>query len=214
VHLAASKKRLLIPLNNPYRPTSRERFKLHLLRAVLFPPLWLIGKVWAVCIGWWLRRLIASRQRRRFEREIRDQLHFLFSEHGAQIVRNVPAPFPPGFDACVTVEVGALRLILAESKLRGEFSVAVASKYSPEHSEDFYLVADGAAEWTQARSDLPDLSLATFGELLRPRLEYLRRAMSADSFEATFHNAVSIHNASVDGYAAKLRASGIEPRII
>ena len=116
--------------------------------------------------------------------------------------------------AYVTVAVEPLRLILAESKIRGEFSVEVASKFAPEHREDFYLVADGVAEWTQVRSDLPNVSLATLGELLRPRLEYLQRAMSADSFEATFNNAVTVHNASVDGYAAKLRASGVEPRII
>jgi hypothetical protein len=55
-------------------------------------------------------------------------------------------------------------------------------------------------------------SLESFDGIFKPRLARLQEALSKDRFEATFNNAVRIHNESVDEYAATLRQSRIIPK--
>jgi hypothetical protein len=137
--------------------------------------------------------------------------HF-FSDHGAEIVPNVGTPFPPSFDgAYVTVVVGNVRLLFVRG--RGDFSVNVASIFAPNDWEEFRLVADGVAKWDTSQSEPRHYTLETFGAILKPRLERLQKALAKDSFEKTFNDAVKVHNASVDEYAATLRQSGIIPKL-
>jgi hypothetical protein len=206
------KKRMLVPLGNPRQPSLSAR----LLDAVLRPPLlvlgFIFGNLYKICFGWLDKRL-ARQQEQRFADEIRTHLSFLFTEHGAQIIPNEGASFPLPFDfAYVTVAVGVLRLQFFRG--RGDFSVSVASEFSPHDWEDFRLLADDIGEWDTSQPQPPPYSLETFEGVLRPRLAGLQEALSKERFEATLNRAVKTHNESVEEYAAKLRQRGILPIFI
>ena len=208
---STEKKTLLVPLSNPRRPSPWAG----LLVAVLRPPFLVIGfifgNLYKLCFGW-LDRRTARQNQQRFAEDIRTHLSFLFSEHAAEVIANEGVPFPPSFDgAYVTVAVGSLRLRFVRG--RGDFGVSVASESAPERWEDFRLVADGISQWDTTRPASSSDSLEKFEGILRPRLTRLQDALSKEHFEATLDNAVRIHNESVDQYAAKLRESGIVPRI-
>jgi hypothetical protein len=139
------KKNLLSPLANPRPPSLGAR----VLIAVLRPPFlvlgFVFGNLYKLCFGW-LDRRVAGQNEQRFAEDIREYLSFLFTEHGAKVIPNEGRPFPPSFDgAYVTVAIQNLHLRFARG--RGEFSVAVASAFAPNHWEDFQLVADGVSKW-------------------------------------------------------------------
>lgn len=210
--LINEKKRLLIPLNSPRRPSPRAQ----LLFAVVRPPLVVLGFIFSnlfkLCFGW-LERRTARQNEERFAEDIRAHLSFLFTEHGAQIIPNEGTPFPPSFDgAYVTVAVGTLRLRFVRG--RGDFGVTVASEFAPQQWEDFCLVADRRSEWDTSRPRPYSYSLETFESILRSRVGRLQEALSKDRFEATLNDAVRVHNESVDEYAAALRQSGIIPKLV
>ena len=80
------------------------------------------------------KRLALQRQRE-FERELRRDAAFLFTERQATIIANEGVPFPPPFDgAFVTIQADGL--ILRFERGRGDFNVRVASKDKPFKSTD------------------------------------------------------------------------------
>jgi hypothetical protein len=205
------KKNLLIPLNNPRRPTLFARIVI----AIVTPPLlvlrFVLGNLYNLCFGWFDKRL-ARQHEQRFAQDIRTYLEFLFSERGGNVIPNEGVPFPPSFDgAYVTVAVGELRLRFVRG--RGDFSVRVASAFAPNDWEDFRLVADGVGQWDMSKPGPRNYTLETFEPILRSRLEHLQKALSKDRFETTLNEAVKVHNDSVDEYAATLRQSGIIPKL-
>lgn len=210
--LTEKKKNLLIPLNNPRRPSVRAR----ILVAVLRPPFLVLGFVFGnlhkLCFSWLDRRL-ARESERHFAEDIRKHLAFLFAERGAEIIPNEGTPFPPPMDgAYVTVAVGNLHLRFVRG--RGDFSVGVASAFAPNQWEDFRLVAEGVSQWQALQpGQLRYYTLETFEPVLRSRLERLQEMLSKERFEATLNDAVKIHNESVNEYAATLRQSGIIPKL-
>ena len=204
------KKNLLIPLNNPRRPPLWARILIAILRPPLIALGFIFGNLYKLCFGWYDKRL-ARRNEQRFADDIRTYLPFLFSEHEAKIIPNEGVPFPPSFDgAYVTIAVGNLHLRFIRG--RGDFSVRVASAFSPNDWEDFRLVADGISQWDTSHSGPRYYTLETFEPILRARLEPLQKALSKQHFEATLNSAVKIHNEGVDEYAATLRQSGIVPK--
>lgn len=96
---------------------------------------------------------------------------------------------------------------------RGDFSVRVASTFSPNDWEDFRLVADGIAQRDRSKLEPRYYTLEAFEPVLRSRLDCLQEALSKDRFETTLNNAVKIHNGKVDEYEAALRRSGIIPKV-
>jgi hypothetical protein len=205
------KKRLLIPLTNPRLPSPWAR-RLHV---ILRPPFlalgFVLGNLYKVCFGW-LDRHTARQNERRFAGDIRTHLSFLFTDHAAKVIPNEGVPFPPRMDgAFVTVAVGAIRLRFIRGC--GDFSVKVSSGFAPQHWEDFFLVADGVAEWDTDRRRGYSYSLRSFGSVLSPRLARLQEALSKERCEATLRDAVRAHNESVEAYATNLRQSGIIPKI-
>ena len=206
----AHKKQLLIPITNSRRPSLRARILDVILHLILYAPLFVLRKLYKPCFSW-LDRRAARENQRRFAEEIRIHLSFLFKEHAAKFIPNEGAPFPPRMDgAFVTVAVGVVRLRFVRGC--GDFSVKVSSEFAPQHWEDFFLVADGVAEWdTDRRSHC--YSLETFGSVLRPRLDRLQDALSKEHYEKTLSDAVRVHNQALDAYAAKLRQSGVVPII-
>jgi hypothetical protein len=206
------KKRMLVPLGTPRKPSLSTRVIVTVLRPPFIILGFIFGNLYKLCFGW-LDRRIARQNEQRFADDIRSHLSFLFTEHGAQIIPNQGTPFPPSFDgAYVTVAVGTLRLRFGRG--RGEFGVSVASEFGPQDWEDFRLVADDIGEWDTSRPRPYSYSLETFEGILRPRLAELQEALSKDRFDATLNRAVKTYNKSVEEYAAKLRQSGIVPRFI
>jgi hypothetical protein len=205
------KKNLLIPLNNPRRPTLWARILIGILRPPLLVLGFIFGNLYKFCFDWYDKRL-ARRYEQRFADNIRTYLPFLFSEHGAKVIPNQGVPFPPSFDgAYVTVAVG--NLLLRFIRGSGDFSVRFASVLAPNDWEGFRLVADGIGQWEVSQPGPRYYTLETFEPILRSRLERLQEALSKERFEATLNNAVKIHNSSVDEYAATLRQSGIVPKL-
>jgi len=181
------------------------------LYPILYPPLLVLRNLYKLCFGW-LDRRMARQDERRFADDIRTHLSFLFTDHAAKVIPNEGVPFPPRMGgSCVTVAVGAIRLRFIRG--RGDFSVKVSSEFAPQYWEDFFLLADGVAEWDTDRRRGYSYSLRTFGSVLSPRLARLQDALSKERCEATLRDAVRAHNESVEAYAAKLRQSGIIPKI-
>lgn len=205
------KKNLLIPLNNPRPPSSRNQALVTVLRPPLLVVGFVLGNLYKVCFGW-LDRRAARQNEQHFAEDIRGYLAFLFEERGAEIIPTVGTPFPPSFDgAYVTVAVGNLRLMFIRG--RGEFAVRVSSAFAPTEWEGFRLVADGISQWDVSQPSPRYYTLETFGPILRSRLEQLEEALSKDRFEATLNDAAKVHNNAVEEYASRLRGSGINPKI-
>ena len=205
------KKNLLIPLNNPRRPSLWVRVLIAMVRPPLLVLGFIFGNLYKLCFGWDDKRL-ARRNEQRFADDIRRYLAFLFSEHGANVIPNEGVPFPPSFDgAYVTVAVG--NLLLRFIRGRGDFSVRVASAFAANDWEDFRLVADGTSQWDVSQPAPRHYTLETFEPILRSRLERLQEVLSKGRFEATLNDAVKVHNDSVDEYAAALRQSGVIPKL-
>ncbi|HTZ97674.1 MAG TPA: hypothetical protein VMB18_14830 [Terriglobales bacterium] len=205
------KRNLLVPLNNPPSPTLWPRIVIAILRPPLLVLGFVFGNLYQLCFGW-LDRRIARQNEQRFAEDVHTYLAFLFSEHGAKVIPNEGVPFPPSFDgAYVTVSVENLRLRFVRG--RGDFSVRVASAFAPNDWEDFQLVADGIGQWDVSKREAGNYTLETFEPVLRSRLGRLQEALSKGRFETSLNDAVKIHNAAVDEYAATLRQSGIIPKL-
>ncbi len=205
-------KSLLVPLNNPRKPSLTFRILNAVLRPLFLVLGFVFGNLYKLFFGG-LDRRIARKHEEQFAAEIRKYLGFLFYEHSAEIVANEGTPFPPPFDgAYVTVAVGSLRLLFVRG--RGEFSVKVASAYAPRRWNDLSLVADGISRWDTTRRPNPGYySLETLENVLRPKLPQLEAALSMEHFQQTLDTARATHNKSVDEYAERLRRSGVEPII-
>lgn len=204
-------KRKRIPLNNQRPPTLWGRIVIAILRPPLLALGFVFGNLYKLCFSW-LDERMTRKNELRFAEDIRACLTFLFSEHGAKVIPNEGVPFPPSFDgAYVTVAVGNLHLRFVRG--RADFSVRVASAFSPNDWEDFRLVADGTAQWDMSKLEPRYYTLEAFEPVLRSRLDCLQEALSKDRFETTLNNAVKIHNGKVDEYEAALRQSGIIPKV-
>jgi hypothetical protein len=112
------------------------------LREVLTPPFralgFIAGNIYSLLFGWHDKRLIAENQRV-FNREVRDQLSFLFAEHQARIIPNTEARNLMGLNASVvTLAVGGL--LLRFIRWRDEFRVPVASERTPNDWHELSLL--------------------------------------------------------------------------
>ena len=209
----AKKKRILIPLNNPRPQRTWPRVVLFVLRPLLVPLSFVVGKTYKLCFGW-LDRKLAKENEERFAKDIRTHLPFLFADHGAQIVPNDEnVPFPPGFDtAYVTVEAETLRFRFVRG--RGDFSVRVASAFAPQEWEDIELAVAAIGDSKEKAKSGDFYDLRTLPGVFQPLFDDLKNALSDERFRATLDEAVRINNERVDQYAAKLQEQGITPRFL
>jgi len=190
---------MLIPLRRggPIRPPTREdKIRRFIAKAIVF-----IGTICFGWIGWILGRLMD----RNFTNEIRAELSFLFSEHGAYFLPQEQSKYATK----ATVAVGAVRLLF--SRHHGEFYVSVSSEFTPGHWEEFGSITQGYTQWGGQRRE--PYHLDTFEPILRRHLPFLESALSRDNAESTMNRAVEAHNASLETYAERARMSGIEPII-
>jgi hypothetical protein len=204
------RKHLLIELGRPNQTQGQAPAWLTILKPLLKPLFLGISALYQLCFGW-LERAAARKDEQRFADDIRTNLGFLFAENAATIVPNTNVPFPPSFDGA-SVTIALDNILLRFTRGRGDFSVEVASRFAPEHFEDFALVADGLTRWDTPPA--PTYSLDTFATVLRPRLIELQQKLSAENFQRTLETARRRHNASVDRYTERLRQQGSSFQII
>jgi hypothetical protein len=115
----------------------------------------------------------------------------------------------------VIVEFGAVRLQIGLH--HGETAFAVASVFAPRHWEAFQLIVSGITRWPSdsaatARTTFAG-DLTSFALVLRRSVGFLQEAMSKDNVHSTLTKAIEMENASIDAYAERARANGIEPVI-
>jgi hypothetical protein len=132
------KKRILVPIGTPRTPSTRSRILRSVLKPILVPIVFVIGKIYKLCFGW-LDRRIARKNQDRFAQDVRTHLSFLFTDHAAEVIPNEGVRFPPSFDGAY-VTVAAETLLFRFVRGRGDFGVEVASKFAPQNWEDLGLV--------------------------------------------------------------------------
>jgi hypothetical protein len=81
------KKRLLIPLNPAGRPNYLLNVVLFVLRAILGPIFFVVGKVNKLCFSS-LDRAIGKKLDDKFAQEIKNEVSLLFTERNAKILSN------------------------------------------------------------------------------------------------------------------------------
>lgn len=204
-----TRKRMLVPLN---RVSSTPRKKPGVSVKVIGLFARILGFVFKVCFGW-LGWVLSRSQERKLAAEVRRELYFLFEDYDARL-------FSPkrssSYETRVIVEFGVVRLLIGRH--HGETAFAVASVFAPDHWEAFQLIVSGITTWpsssaaTTTRTPIAN-DLATFAPVLRRSLRFLEDALSKDNVHSTLTKAIEMENASVDAYAERARANGVEPVI-
>jgi hypothetical protein len=204
------KKRILIPLGIPRKPSTSARFLLAVLP--LFRPIFFVlGWIYKLCFGW-LDQSAARQNHERFAQDIHTHLYFLFSEHGAQVLPPAEKDLPQSLDFAI-VKVAAEGILFRFVRGRGDFGVEVASQAAPNNFEDLGLVMLAMQPPQDAKEhQAPYYRLATLGAILKPQFGRLEDALSKQSFEATLNAAVRMHNDRTDNYVAELHQKGIRPK--
>jgi hypothetical protein len=205
------KKRILVPIGTPRTPSTRSRILRSVLKPILVPIVFVIGKIYKLCFGW-LDRRIARKNQDRFTQDVRTHLSFLFTDHGAEVIPNEGVRFPPSFDGAY-VTVAAETLLFRFVRGRGDFGVEIASKFAPQNWEDLGLVLEAAERLKGPTGHQPAYyRLESLGRVLQPQFEQLKEALSEERFEISLNEAVRIHNERTDKYVAKLHEEGITPK--
>lgn len=207
------KKHLLIPLGTPRQPNHFVRALVFVLRTILLPVFFVLGKTAKLCFGW-LENRVAKKYDEEFAQDIQANLHLLFSERRARILSNEGKQLPRSFDAAyVTVAVDTL--LFEFCRCRGEFHVRVASELDPERFENLELVLATILEPAELKQAIPSCQeLRTLSQVLYPQFDNLKAALSKERLSRTLEQAVNIHNERVDEQIASLRQQGINPRIL
>lgn len=133
---------MLVPLGpiQPNRqPSIPKRVLVFIVRSLLAPIFFIIGKVYKVCFGR-LDESWARKNEREFAAEIETKFEFLFKEHDARIVPNeADVPLVPSLDgAYVTVVTDAVRFRFTRG--RGDLLLEVAPLNAPTEWERLDLV--------------------------------------------------------------------------
>src|SRR5262249_7294317 len=115
--------------------------------------------------------------------EIRDKLPFLFSEHGATIVRNDPGLRRSMDAAYVTIEAENLRLQFLTG--RGDLTVKVAPRHAPADWDELSLVAMVIETPQGIRARERTGWLEDAAKLLRAHWSSLNEALSVEQYPAT-----------------------------
>lgn len=207
------KKHLLIPLGAPRQPNPFVRALFFILRAILLPVSFVLGKAWKLGFGW-LDDRVAKKDDEEFAQDIRANLYLLFSERNAHILSNEGRQRRRAFDdAYVTIAVDTL--LFKFCRCRGEFHVQVASELNPERFEHLELVLETILSPDELKQALPNCQyLRTLSRVLYPQFDNLKVALSQGRLSQTLEQAVNIHNARVDEQIASLRQQGINPKIL
>lgn len=210
---ATKKKRLLIPLNNPRRPSPLVRIIQFTIVAVWGPVLFVLGKVYKLCFRW-LDQAISKKDDEEFAQEIKYHVLFLFTERNANILSNKNKKLLRAFDASY-VFVAADTLIFRFCRCRGEFHVSVASEREPERFELLELLLEAVLCPPESREEIRENCsyLRTLSRVLEPHFDDLKTALSQENHSITLEKAVSTHNRRIEQHGAELRARGPNPRI-
>ena len=143
----------------------------------------LVVGIHKVFFSWWLDRRLTRRNNRRFAQAVKENLRFLFSDYGAQLVSN-KRPTPSYFDwAQATIVTDGLWFRFARD--RGMVSAAVAPKYAPDDWQDLSAVLTAITVGDSAEQEIEFTRLPTIARELEPRMSLVAAALSLDRFEQT-----------------------------
>lgn len=202
-----ARKRMLVPLNRPgSTPPKKPGVKTKII--VLFART--LGFVFKICFGWlgWILRIFDERK---LAAEVRRELYFLFEDDAARFI----PPKKSSYATTVIVEFGVVRLQIGRH--HGETAFAVASVFAPDHWEAFQLIVSGITRWPSNSAATAQTTFAadltSFALILRRSVGFLQEAMSKDNVHSTLTKAIEMENASIDAYAERARANGVEPVI-
>jgi hypothetical protein len=199
---------MLVPLNRP-GSTPRKKPGVGVKAIVLFART--LGLVFKVCFGW-LGWILNRSEEHKFAAEVRRELYFLFEDYDARLI---PPKRSSGYETKVIVEFGVIRLLIGRH--HGETAFAVASVFAPDHWEAFQVIVSGITTWPSSpaattRTPIAN-DLASFAPIIGRSLGFLQDALSKDNVHSTLTKAIEMENASVDAYAERARANGVEPVI-
>jgi hypothetical protein len=158
--------------------------------AIVRPPvvasMFVLGKTYSTFFGWYDRRL-AKRAKQEFALQVRQNLSFLFTEYGAQIITNDCEP-PSILDlAKVTISTEDLRFVLTRD--RGAVHGAVAAAHSPNDWQDLSALLKVIEGHETEYSRLP-----TIARLIEPRMSRLKRALSEAEYGKTKASLADIYD--------------------
>jgi hypothetical protein len=196
---------MLVPLN---RPSTPQEVGVSVKTINLFVRT--LGFVFKVCFGW-LGWILDRSYERKLAGEVRRELYFLFEDYDARFV----PPKRSRYATTVIVEFGSVRLQIGRH--HDETAFAVASFFEPDHWESFKLIVSGITNWpcnlgaTTVTPFADDLT--AFAPILRRSAGFLQEALSKDNVHSTLTKAIETENASVNAYAERVRANGVEPII-
>ena len=198
-----ARKRMLVPLN---RPSTPQKVGVSVKIINLF--IRALGFVFKVCFSW-LGWILDRPYERKLAGEVRRELYFLFEDYDARFVPSKRSRYA----TTVIVEFGSVRLQIGRH--HDETAFAVASIFAPDHWEPFQLIVSGITNWPSslgATTVTPFADdLTTFAPILRRSAGFLQEALSKDNAHSTLTKAIEMENASVDAYAERVRAKGVEP---
>jgi hypothetical protein len=149
------------------------------------PPLvalrFVISKIYSLLFGAADRRS-ATIHANQLAGDVRNNLPFLFTEYGAELIPTDSHRFPPPFDYAL-VTVGLSDLLFRFVRGRGSLSVQVAPRRSPSDLHDLSTVLNviGTHDEIRRRPDFYDLQAV--GKMLRPEMDHLRQVFSGDKYE-------------------------------
>src|SRR5260370_27165876 len=153
------------------------------LLMIFAPIILIVGSVlkaiYWLLFSWWVDPLVGHRLNRRFAQEVRADLSFLFSHHGARFVRG-PVERGTMDAAWATVEAENLRLHLLRGL--GDLTVTVAPKHAPSDWHDLSLVAMVIETPQGIRPRARCSVLSDVAGLLRSRWDNINGALSAEQY--------------------------------
>ena len=139
---------------------------------------YIVRMLYIAVFGWWLSPLIRRKDNRRLVDDVTANLYFLISDPHANVSRVGihQSEFP-------TVKVHWNNLLFTFVRWHGETNMSVAPQHMPHESYQLgSLVAALEGRHLSERDGV--YNLADVGMLLRPRLQALNAAFSAQAFPA------------------------------
>jgi hypothetical protein len=136
-----------------------------------------------VFFSWWLDKRLARRNDKVLGQQIREDLEFLFTVYGAQLVPNAKET-PPYFDwAQATVVTSDLRFNFTRD--RGTIFANVAPEDFPKDWQELSSVLTAITVGDAAEQEIEFARLPTIARELEPRMALLKAALSTEHFEET-----------------------------
>jgi hypothetical protein len=130
--------------------------------------------------GWWLDPAVDKENHRALVDDIRENLGFLFDEHGALIIPNTRS-YPRSANYAV-VTIAVAHMLFRFVRGRDEFRVDVAPAHAPKDWQEVGQVIGSDAEYRGSPNPPTYHRFQDFSKLLRANFEVLDGLMSPEKY--------------------------------